>query len=677
MKNVYLFIVCISLFSAAQANVPFQQREDSLLSALKATPDARKQIELYQSLAAMFRQEPKEVAYIKAMAQIAEENKSYPDLYEAWGILSRYYYNEENKDSLSFWVNRIDSLASLRGETPDRLFDTKSFICQVELWDGNYELAMNDAIRLYNQAKDARSDYGLVCCNENLGLIYQEINRDSDAVAAYAEGLAKLREIGGYKPYQMQFMGNLAESYLDMGQLEQLEQLLEEYNAMLTELEQENRSEGKSFPVDRTRCLIQTFYSRLYTLRNKKTKALQALHIAKPLMIKVEDEFITFNYYYAQALYDNSVGKYEEALQALDKIKEDYKLGTSELRVSIFEKVGKYPEALAYCREIMRETKKRHEEAFNRQINQLRTLHDLNKQEAQAYELQLQEQQLATRKRQLCLSLSVSLVLTILLYILFRSNRASRRYQKELIREKDNLTRSEKQLRLAKEEAEHANRMKSVFIATISHEIRTPLNAIVGFSELMADETFDKREKKEFSDMISNNSELLLNLVNDVLDLSIIEADKMKFRIMETDLAECCKQALTTVRHRVSDKVKLTYAPEREPCLLQTDPLRLQQILINLLTNSAKFTTEGEINLAYRIDENPRQIRISVADTGCGIPPDKQQIIFERFVKINDYSQGSGLGLSICRILAERLGGTIFLDPDYTGGARFIVILPA
>lgn len=329
MKNVYLFIVCISLFSAAQANVPFQQREDSLLSALKATPDARKQIELYQSLAAMFCQEPKEVAYAKAMAQTAEKNKSYPDLYEAWSILSRYYYKEENKDSLSFWVNRIDSLASLRGETPDRLFDTKSFICQVELWDGNYELAMNDAIRLYNQAKDARGDYGLVCCNENRGLIYQEINRDSDAVAAYAEGLAKLREIGGHKPYQMQFMGNLAESYLDMGQLEQLEQLLEEYNAMLTELEQENRSEGKSFPVDRTRCLIQTFYSRLYTFRNKKTKALQALHIAKPLMIKVEDGFITFNYYYAQALYDNSVGKYEEALQALDKIKEDYKLGTS------------------------------------------------------------------------------------------------------------------------------------------------------------------------------------------------------------------------------------------------------------------------------------------------------------------------------------------------------------
>lgn len=676
VKNVYLLLLLISFHSIARGENSFLQREDSLLYALQTTQEAGEQIKLYKSLAGMFRQETKEVGYIKKIAQIAEQNELYPDLYEAWGVLSRYYYNEQDYDSLTYWTKRIDSLATLRGETPDALFDTKSFICQIELWNGDYELAMNDAISLYNHAKETKSDYGMVCCNENLGLIYQEINRDSDAIVAYTEGLSKLREMNGNKAYQMQFMGNLAESYLDLGQLDELQNLLAEYDSLLSEIELENITEGKSFPVDRTRCLIHSFYSRMYTLKKMPDRAWQSLEIVRPLVAKVDDEFITFNYSYALALYYYSLEKYDEALQILEKVEGDYKFGISQLKVSVLEKVGRYQEALTYCKVMMNETNKRHDEAFNRQINQLRTLHDLNKQEVQAYEFQLQEQQLKTRKQQLYISICISLVLMVLLYIVFRSYQSSRRYQKELIHEKDNLVNSEKQLRKAKEEAERANQLKSAFIANISHEIRTPLNAIVGFSQLISDENFDEEEKRDFSLLINNNSELLLNLVNDVLDLSSIEAGKLNFQISRIDLSECCKHALTSIKHRINEQTKLTYNPSLEPCIIQTDPLRLQQILINLLVNSTKFTKEGEINLAYVIDEKAKQVQISVTDTGCGVPADKQEIIFERFVKVNDYAQGSGLGLPICRIIAERLAGSIHVDPDYTGGARFIVILP-
>ena len=136
----------------------------------------------------MYRQMPKEIVYLNKMADVASStSKGHASLYYAWANLSRHYYNIQNRDSLIYWSHKIDSLAAAKNEVPDALFDARGFICQMDLWDGNYELAMNGAISLYNYARDTKSEYGLICCNENLGLIYQEIHRDSDAIVAYRE----------------------------------------------------------------------------------------------------------------------------------------------------------------------------------------------------------------------------------------------------------------------------------------------------------------------------------------------------------------------------------------------------------------------------------------------------------------------------------------------------------
>ncbi|WP_294553836.1 HAMP domain-containing sensor histidine kinase [uncultured Bacteroides sp.] len=241
------------------------------------------------------------------------------------------------------------------------------------------------------------------------------------------------------------------------------------------------------------------------------------------------------------------------------------------------------------------------------------------------------------------------------------------------------LQEKNEELTIARDHAEQADKMKTYFIQNMSHEIRTPLNAIVGFSQILSDPDMplDNEEKKEFSFLVQHNSELLTTLVNDILDLSALESGKYTMNMASHRCNEMCEMILSTVTHRKPEVVKLYYTSDiPDDFQIITDQQRLQQVLINFLTNAEKYTEEGEIRLHCSITENPGKITFSVTDTGSGIPADKMDSIFERFKKLDEFKQGSGLGLNICRIIAERLHGEVKVDKSYTGGARFLFILP-
>lgn len=347
-----------------------------------------------------------------------------------------------------------------------------------------------------------------------------------------------------------------------------------------------------------------------------------------------------------------------------------------EMKKAVLQSSGQLREAIAIYEEIINKTEMINTEAFDRQIEQLRILNDLNDLEKQDRELKLRSEQEVLKQRQIAVSIGLLLVLTGLLYILWRIYMHTKRLKNELLQEKDSLIASEKQLRVVAKEAEAANKKKSAFIASISHEIRTPLNAIVGFSELLAISEYSEEEKIEFAGEVNHSSELLLNLVNDVLDLSRLESGKIKFSVKPNDLVSCCQKVLDSIRHRVKPGVRLTFTSSPESYTLKTDALRLQQLLTNLLSNAAKFTSEGEINLSFAVDESKGEVRFFVTDTGCGIPEDKCKKIFERFEKLDDFVQGTGLGLSVCQIISEQLKGSLSVDVSYKGGARFVFIHP-
>lgn len=233
--------------------------------------------------------------------------------------------------------------------------------------------------------------------------------------------------------------------------------------------------------------------------------------------------------------------------------------------------------------------------------------------------------------------------------------------------------KQQKELEAARIKAEESDRLKYAFLANMSHEIRTPLNAIVGFSKLVIDAECTN-EKEQYAEIIERNSEILLNLFNDILDLSSLEADSLSFNIRPIKLIDICLQLEQQFCYKVKNGTKLILDDVDTELYVSGDWNRIIQIISNLLSNAAKFTPKGEIHFGYREKED--FVEFYVKDSGIGIPAERVATIFQRFGKINDFVQGTGLGLTLCRMLVEKMGGRIWLRSQEGKGSRFYFTLP-
>lgn len=235
------------------------------------------------------------------------------------------------------------------------------------------------------------------------------------------------------------------------------------------------------------------------------------------------------------------------------------------------------------------------------------------------------------------------------------------------------LKRTEEMLVKARDKAEASDRLKSAFLANMSHEIRTPLNAIVGFSSLLTS-TESAAEKELYNSLIGHNNKLLLNLINDVIDLSKIESGYLELRPDWVNLTELLDESVAEYVHQVPSGVELLTNYPAHDSLVELDSLRIKQILSNFLSNALKNTATGHVEVFYEVDH--QSVRIGVKDTGRGIPQNMLEKIFERFEKLDSFAQGAGLGLSICKLIAEKMNGRILVDSQLGIGATFVIELP-
>lgn len=338
-------------------------------------------------------------------------------------------------------------------------------------------------------------------------------------------------------------------------------------------------------------------------------------------------------------------------------------------------------------------------EQYNREnsaqvFRELQVRYDIHNLKVQNIELKLQKKESEVSSKQKFIHFMwgmLAVVLILLGYIswllirsrrlasrLFRFTEILKKGRQHLQRTQAELLCAQKDLTVAYERAEHANRAKSEFLHSMSHEVRTPLNAILGFSQLIVKKIPDdvRPQLEKFARIVAVNTEYLSTLINDILDISSIESGEMLCDVESYSVHTMASVAVDNIKGRSKPGVSMAFVPSGPDFNIRTDKVRVQQVLINLLNNAAKYTEAGTITLEYYADMENKTLTFSVTDTGPGIPAGKEEEIFERFVKLDSFSQGTGLGLYISRSIAKMLGGRIYVDTLYKNGARFCFTIP-
>lgn len=566
-------------------------------------------------------------------------------------------------DSVITWSEQL--LPTLQSNE-DR---TTYFLLQLQLANaytlrGDISLATNRAQLMYEEAKATDYQFGMVVANQAIGDAYNTIaNMGDKALESYQDALTELSNISGQHPYRAQLLLKMSNVLQRKGRLEEAEKILEELEKILYQ--------EPDYPTDFFFCIEKTNFaiSHGHLSQDYLDEANIWLHKMDSIYQLHPEKFYRFHLDYTTAAYYRAMGNWDkqywkQALDIYSKLQAEYSGNkrSTYYRWTSLEKIylckiqGMAMEACRIYQELYPPIDTLASQSYIRQINTIKAKYQVDKAETASN----------NEYNKIITSILVGTMALVTLFVLLAIL---------LKRQREKVKLSTQKLATSRINAENAMRAKSVFLSNMSHEIRTPLNALSGFSSLLTEEGLDDETRRQCNEVIQQNSELLLKLINDVIDLSSLEFGKLQFCIAQHDAVSICKNVIDTVNKVKQTQAELTFTTELEEMPIETDDSRLQQVLINLLINATKFTPQGSIVLKLEKETNDT-VLFTVTDTGCGIPKDRQTNIFQRFEKLNENVQGSGLGLSICQLIIEHIGGQIWIDSEYTEGSRFCFTHP-
>ena len=598
----------------------------------------------------------------------------------ALNLKSDHYYHTDNIIAL---LKEKEKVADFARKTPYKqyIFGAWNRIITYYLRNWEYDTALIELKKYQSEALRLNNSYGIGQSYIQLGDVYFQQKMPQIAAQQYQQAVDYYKSAGKhnelYYPYY-----TLATCYTTLNDYKKAE----EYTLKSIELSPNAKAKASAH-LNLLRIYIRTKkYDDAMTYGDSIKNLQIQWELKSRIYEKMKDFETAYTYQLNSALMRDSLfqARNNELLanynarfnnQKLELEKKQLTLQNTEMRLNRLQDREKM---------MLLEKEQTRIELENRnlQLEQQQTAIELEKAETQKQRLEVihkQEQLQRIKMEQETNQRKIWVVFSILILISgFSSIYAftRRQHARHLKIEKDAAEKARRQAEKARQQAEKADKLKSAFLQNLSHEIRTPLNGIIGFNDLLndADAEFSEEERSELLGHLHTNTYLLLTLVNDVLDLSKLESGNYSISLSNVVLPELCQSTLAGVAHRVAEGVRLELKQPDTEIILNTDAQRLQQILTNLLVNACKYTSQGSIVLAYEIAGT--SIIFSVTDTGCGIDKEKGELIFQRFEKLNSMNPGFGLGLSICRSLTTLLGGKIYLDTQYTGGARFVVELP-
>lgn len=561
------------------------------------------------------------------------------------------YLTREECDSLN-----ADGLLSQLDESQRyyTYFELERILIKSSLFRGEIRMAIAQSDQMYSKARALTYPFGNALALNAMGEVYSYTGRLREAGAAYEESLRLLDGMDGEDVHIRMLLVELIDYNLRIRNVNGASRYLARLNFY---------PEDRLSPLELAMRHISNASCQLFKgdLKAASHCLVQIGQLEAQLIPEIQQYLLIID-----ARYLVATGEHEAALTAYnDFLQTEYaRINHNIYKEALLEKadllvkMGNKEEAYGQYGKVFSYIKTSFEKNYPKEIDRLCT-------RFQADQLAYQNE----RDRIVSMRFYLAGIIVSVLFLIFLLVLG----WKKIFR----LKRSQMRQEAMKEKAVQAIQRKNMFLSNMSHEVRTPLNAIVGFSAVLTDEdeSFDDESRREFSEIIKVNSFQLLKLINDILDFSDFENDNITFNIRTHDAVKLCNEVVETVMVSRKLEVEMRFDTDLSVLMLDTDDARLRQVLINLLVNAAKFTEQGSIVLELKMADADTAL-FSVTDTGCGIPPEKQHLIFERFEKLNDFVQGSGLGLSICQLIVKYMNGKLWVDSGYTRGARFCFTHP-
>lgn len=561
------------------------------------------------------------------------------------------YLTREECDSLN-----ADGLLSQLDESQRyyTYFELERILIKSSLFRGEIRMAIAQSDQMYSKARALAYPFGNALALNAMGEVYSYTGRLREAGAAYEESLRLLDGMDGEDVHIRMLLVELIDYNLRIRNVNGASRYLARLNLY---------PEDRLSPLELAMRHISNASCQLFKgdLKAASHCLAQIGQLEAQLIPEIRQYLLIID-----ARYLVATGEHEAALTAYnDFLQTEYaRINHNIYKEALLEKadllvkMGNKEEAYGQYGKVFSYIKTSFEKNYPKEIDRLCT-------RFQADQLAYQNE----RDRIVSMRFYLAGIIVSVLFLIFLLVLG----WKKIFR----LKRSQMRQEAMKEKAVQAIQRKNMFLSNMSHEVRTPLNAIVGFSAVLTDEDelFDDESRQEFSEIIKVNSFQLLKLINDILDFSDFENDNITFNIRTHDAVKLCNEVVETVMASRKLEVEMRFDTDLSVLMLDTDDARLRQVLINLLVNAAKFTEQGSIVLELKMADAGTAL-FSVTDTGCGIPPEKQHLIFERFEKLNDFVQGSGLGLSICQLIVKYMNGKLWVDSGYTRGARFCFTHP-
>lgn len=599
----------------------------------------------------------------------AKEGDKTQDLYYLYKSRVSYHNLYCEVDSLEKYIPVFKELCLKVGDLY-HYYESWDLLCDIMLFSNLEEESIAEHQKMQEDATERNNEIGLAFSTSRIGTNYATRKEWDKAKYYFEQSMHVFEEMKLWDEYIM-LTSNYITTLLHLGEKQNALSSFQHLDSIANNFIKKNNIDKYGRRIVVIKGMALEVYSELY--KNPKDTLLLKKYLdeMESWFWKVPNMPISY-LYNSRINYAHITNNLPELIAYQDSLAHyNIKTGNMVELLDVYDNMSenlytlhRYKDAYLTMRKYVALNDSVYKKNFQKQLSEMSTRYNVNK-----LELEAQKAHMVARNTQYYYACALIIILAIALLV-------SIRFYLHKLKSNHLLEKQAQALILANEKAHKAQLVKAAFIQNMNHEIRTPLNSIVGFSECLAQIPMEPEEIQEMSATIKKNSDQLLKIISDTISIANLDSDESTLHCQPVSINELCSEIIIEMQDYVQPGVDLHYTPSETDYSLNTDKTTVSQILNNLLHNALKFTQSGEVEVSYEIDSSGNELRIYVRDTGPGVSSELKEAIFERFYKIDTFMQGAGLGLSLCRVLAERLGARVYLDDSYHEGCLFVFAHP-